>query len=700
MFRNFLSRIFAVSPEVIDFISDSKTNFRNKIALLIPLTGWASFFGAISPLFLKLVIDSLTNNSTSLASIELKSVWVVILVIIGGLGLINILDNLFQFLKNVLLLKINQQTQVFLEDKFSSFLTRFDSAFLGSENNLRLVRNLQFNIQSTQDKFVKLAQSSIETVVGTVTLIFVIPYIHPLLSVLILASVLLDSALDFWQNQNWRKYELLQSRQAEEKNGLNWRIIWYFNKLLENGWILQILESYKLRRAKWMKTSFSQGYNDQVFGLFRDFSTTILRVGSLLVAAWLFLNGHIAIGTLVVFQLYISQIKSQLQSFGNIFRNLFELRFELFRYDFLIHIQPKLDYTVSEKPDLSNLKSVEITNLTFTYPKFFEDEKEYLKQMKIRIGGIKPKNGGKDNLKSEPSDDQNNARDDVSNKTQKDLNKVSNKGFIKSTLDKIVLKITNNSLNVSQRKDLLEELEELEKMFLTTENNKIVLKNINLNLQQGKIYGIVGQNGAGKTTLMKLIKRTIDPTSGKIIVSNSKELKTIDPLHWKNYIGNVNQDNFLWEALTVRENLLLGLNQTEIANFTDERIFEVIKKIGLSHKITSLDLIIGENLELSGGEKQLLELARVVLQKKPLIILDEATNQLDAGKEEIVLNLLQELKQEAIIIFITHRMTTTKKCDQVIVLENGVITATGSPNQLLEAKEENLFQSFWRKQIG
>ena len=700
MFRNFLSRIFAVSPEVIDFISDSKANFRNKIALLIPLTGWASFFGAISPLFLKLVIDSLTNNSTSLASIELKSVWVVILVIIGGLGLINILDNLFQFLKNVLLLKINQQTQVFLEDKFSSFLTRFDSAFLGSENNLRLVRNLQFNIQSTQDKFVKLAQSSIETVVGTVTLIFVIPYIHPLLSVLILASVLLDSALDFWQNQNWRKYELLQSRQAEEKNGLNWRIIWYFNKLLENGWILQILESYKLRRAKWMKTSFSQGYNDQVFGLFRDFSTTILRVGSLLVAAWLFLNGHIAIGTLVVFQLYISQIKSQLQSFGNIFRNLFELRFELFRYDFLIHIQPKLDYTVSEKPDLSNLKSVEITNLTFTYPKFFEDEKEYLKQMKIRIGGIKPKNGGKDNLKSEPSDDQNNARDDVSNKTQKDLNKVSNKGFIKSTLDKIVLKITNNSLNVSQRKDLLEELEELEKMFLTTENNKIVLKNINLNLQQGKIYGIVGQNGAGKTTLMKLIKRTIDPTSGKIIVSNSKELKTIDPLHWKNYIGNVNQDNFLWEALTVRENVLLGLNQTEIANFTDERIFEVIKKIGLSHKITSLDLIIGENLELSGGEKQLLELARVVLQKKPLIILDEATNQLDAGKEEIVLNLLQELKQEAIIIFITHRMTTTKKCDQVIVLENGVITATGSPNQLLEAKEENLFQSFWRKQIG
>lgn len=99
MFQKFLSRIFAVSPEVIDFISDSKANFRNKIALLIPLTGWASFFGAISPLFLKLIIDSLTNNSTSLASIQFNSVWVVILVIIGGLGLINILDNLFLIFK-------------------------------------------------------------------------------------------------------------------------------------------------------------------------------------------------------------------------------------------------------------------------------------------------------------------------------------------------------------------------------------------------------------------------------------------------------------------------------------------------------------------------------------------------------------------------------------------------------------------------
>jgi ABC-type multidrug transport system fused ATPase/permease subunit len=112
-----------------------------------------------------------------------------------------------------------------------------------------------------------------------------------------------------------------------------------------------------------------------------------------------------------------------------------------------------------------------------------------------------------------------------------------------------------------------------------------------------------------------------------------------------------------------------------------------------------LNLIIGENLELSGGQKQLLEIARVILQQKPILILDEGTNQLDAEKEQLVLDLLQQAKKQAIVIFITHRMTTTKKCDQILVLENGQITATGTPEQLLEAKQKNLFKTFWETQV-
>ena len=388
MYRKLLARIFNVSPEVIEFISDSKQNFQNRVKLLLPLAAWTSFFGAISPLILKLIIDSLSNRWTSIANVQFSSTWPVFLTIIIGLGVINLLDNIFTYFKNVLVIRLDHQSEGYLEDKFNTFLTKFDGAFLSAENNLRLIRNIQYSISDTQKKILQLGQSTIETAVGISTLIFIIPLIHPLLILLIVLSVLFDSILDYFQNQSWRSFELLESRQREQKNELSRRIIFYFNKLLENGWIYQITDSFKIRRSVWMKTDFSQKYNDQVFSLFRNFSSSFLRMGTYLVAGWLFLDGQIAIGTLVIFELYIAQIKNQTKSFGDIFRNLVQLRFELFRYDFLIHIKPKLDYTITNKPDFKTIQSIKISNLSFQYPKFFAEEKEYLDKMKQRIAGI------------------------------------------------------------------------------------------------------------------------------------------------------------------------------------------------------------------------------------------------------------------------------------------------------------------------
>jgi ABC-type multidrug transport system fused ATPase/permease subunit len=698
MIQKILAKIFNVSPEVIEFISDSKNNFKQRLIVLAPLTAWASFFAAISPLILKLIIDSLTSSWTSFAGIPFGSAFLVFTVIIAGLGTINLLDNIFNYFKQVLLLKVNQQTETFIEDKFMHFLTKFDGAFLGSENNLRLIRNLQWSLQPTQTKMLQIGQDTIQTIVGVTTLIFIIPLIHPFLVILIIISVLVDTILDYYQNQSWRSYELLESRQSSQKNELNWRIIWHFNRLLENGWIGQILDSYKGRRKKWLKTAFAQKYNDQVFALFRNFSTSLLRVGTLFIAGWLFLNGKIEIGTLVVFELYITQIKNQMQSFGNIFRNLIELRFELFRYDFLIHIKPKLDYSITNKPVFNGIKTLTISNINFSYPKFYEDEKAYLKEMKERISGVENA-GNQSNILSSIKT--------LKENIKKAKNSKSN--FVTRQLSLFVnwikLIISNHSLSMHLRKDLVEELDELDKMFNGSQNDNIILNQINLKFEKGKIYGIVGQNGAGKTTLMKLIKRSIDTTSGDILIgsesiSDEYKIKNIEPLFWKNYIGNIDQNNFLWEALTVRENLFLGLNATEIEQINDEEIYTILKQLELDKKIDNLDLIIGENLELSGGQQQLLEIARIVLQKKPIIILDEATNQLDANNEELVINLLQTLKQNSIIIFITHRMTTTNKCDEIIILEDGKVTNINTPAQLLNMNGANLFKTFWEKQVS
>ena len=86
------------------------------------------------------------------------------------------------------------------------FLTKFDGAFLGSENNLRLIRNLQWSLQPTQTKMLQIGQDTIQTIVGVTTLIFIIPLIHPFLVILIIISVLVDTILDYYQNQSWRSY--------------------------------------------------------------------------------------------------------------------------------------------------------------------------------------------------------------------------------------------------------------------------------------------------------------------------------------------------------------------------------------------------------------------------------------------------------------------------------------------------------------
>lgn len=695
MFKKTLAKIFAVSPEVIDFISDSKKNYIKRLWILLPLAAWASFFNVINPLFIKWIIDSLTQGWTSIGSIQLNSVWLVFLSIIVLLAVLTLIDNIFSYLKGVLLLRLNKDTESFLEDKFANFLTQFDGAFLSGENNLRLIRNLQWNIGSNQEKLILLAQKLVETVIGLATLAFVLPFIHPYLVILIFASVALDSLLDYIQNQAWRKYELLESRQNQQKLQLSWRINSSFNKLLENGWIGQILATYRQRRSNWIETSVAQGKSDQLFILIKSFSNLSLNIGSLVIAGWLFSTGQIPIGTFVVFELYISRVRGQLQGIGEIFRWIFELRFEFFRYDFLIHIKPKLDLKINKKPEFKSIDSLTVSNLNFTYPEFYVEEKEYFNQMKSRILGV-TKIDKKLKQQTSPSYEEGVRRTEgvMVNDTLESQNNIFKRFF-----NYLRNKISHQSLSVWRRRNLEKELTELENMFSNSGQNKIILDDLSYTFKKGQIHAIVGYNGAGKTTLTKLIKRTIDPSSGEILINNTS-LKTIEPNFWKSYIAAIEQENFLWESLTVRENLLLGLSSLEASKITDIMLFKIINKVGLKDKITTLDLIIGENLELSGGQKQLLEIARVIIQQKPILILDEGTNQLDAEKEQLVLNLLQEIKKQAIIIFITHRMTTTKKCDQILVLQNGKIAATGTPDELLAKNQSNLFKSFWETQVN
>lgn len=220
------------------------------------------------------------------------------------------------------------------------------------------------------------------------------------------------------------------------------------------------------------------------------------------------------------------------------------------------------------------------------------------------------------------------------------------------------------------------------------------LKNINLFLPANKIIAFVGPSGSGKTTLASLLPRFLEPQKGEILLDNTN-LKEFEIVSLRNLFGMVLQEPFLFN-LSIKENLLIAKPEA-----SEKEIIEACKLAKAHDFILTLpkgyDTVLGEEgFNLSGGQKQRIALARVFLKKPPIIILDEATSQLDAITEEAIQEALDRLKGRHTIIIIAHRLSTVTKADLIFVFEKGEIVSQGTHQQLLETSTlyRSLYQTF------
>lgn len=220
------------------------------------------------------------------------------------------------------------------------------------------------------------------------------------------------------------------------------------------------------------------------------------------------------------------------------------------------------------------------------------------------------------------------------------------------------------------------------------------LKNINFFLPANKIIAFVGPSGSGKTTLASLLPRFLEPQKGEILLDHTN-LKEFEIGSLRNLFGMVLQEPFLFN-LSIKENLLIAKPEA-----SEEEIIEACKLAKAHDFILTLpkgyDTVLGEEgFNLSGGQKQRIALARVFLKKPPIIILDEATSQLDAITEEAIQEALDRLKGRHTIIIIAHRLSTVTKADLIFVFEKGEIVSQGTHQQLLETSTlyRNLYQTF------
>mgnify|MGYP001581839607 CR=1 FL=1 len=222
-----------------------------------------------------------------------------------------------------------------------------------------------------------------------------------------------------------------------------------------------------------------------------------------------------------------------------------------------------------------------------------------------------------------------------------------------------------------------------------------VLKDLNLKFNSKETVALVGHSGAGKTTLINLILKLYEPTKGEILLSGKRYSKASHS--WiRSHMALVFQDTELFSS-NIRENVSYGLENVE-----DIQIIDALKKANAYEFVekfkNGLDEQIGERgVKLSGGQKQRIQIARAILQDKPILILDEATSSLDSRSESLVQEALEKLFKNRLTIIIAHRFSTIQNADRIIVLDNGTIVGDDTPQKL--AKKEGLYSELLQYQI-
>ena len=208
-----------------------------------------------------------------------------------------------------------------------------------------------------------------------------------------------------------------------------------------------------------------------------------------------------------------------------------------------------------------------------------------------------------------------------------------------------------------------------------------ILDGINFEINEGQVVALVGHTGAGKSTISNLLPRYYDPTKGKVLLGGL-DIRTLPLDFVRSHISSVEQDVFLFHG-SVYDNIIFGrpeANRLDVERAAkDANAHEFIRNLDGGY-----DTLIGERgIRLSGGEKQRISIARALLKNAPILIFDEATSSVDSETEFIIQEAISRLLKDRTTLIISHRLSTVRNADRLLVLEKGRLVETGTHDQLL-----------------
>ena len=229
------------------------------------------------------------------------------------------------------------------------------------------------------------------------------------------------------------------------------------------------------------------------------------------------------------------------------------------------------------------------------------------------------------------------------------------------------------------------EIQDLVIEYKTREGVVHAVNNVSLDLEEGETLGLVGETGAGKTTILSLIVRNYVPQKGRILIDGI-DIRDIRIESLRKAVGQMLQDVFLFSG-TIKDNITLY----DSASHTDEEVLDVCEYVNATSFIKNLEKgihapVIEKGENFSSGQRQLLSFARTVLSSPQILILDEATANIDTETETLIQDSLKKMRNIGTMLVVAHRLSTIQHSDLIVVLQQGRVIESGNHQQLLRLK--------------
>ena len=261
-------------------------------------------------------------------------------------------------------------------------------------------------------------------------------------------------------------------------------------------------------------------------------------------------------------------------------------------------------------------------------------------------------------------------------------------------VDEILSKEDEYIVNGTKKPDIKGNIEFKNVSFKFDDSTEYLLKDISFNIKSGETIAIVGKTGCGKSTIVHILERLLEYTDGSILI-DGVELKDIEKKHLRSNIGIVLQDPFLYNKNIIENVRISNPNKTINDVYTAAQMAHVHSDILSFDK--KYETLVGEKgVTLSGGQKQRLAIARMLILNKPVLIFDDSLSAVDTETDASIRNSIKNSSKNTTTIIITHRITTAKEADKIIVLDNGTISDIGTHIEL--SSREGIYSSLWKIQ--